>query len=114
VPKLKTYVHGPVVLIGDAAHGMMPNLGQGGCQALEDAATLGAVIDEDVPKALARYESHRLGRSQWIAGMARQAGRLCLTNSAVLAAVRDRGMRLLPASLMLRSLTKVYMWAPPD
>lgn len=114
LPKLKTYVHGPVVLIGDAAHAMMPNLGQGGCQALEDAATLGAVIGDDLPKALARYEDHRLGRSQWIAGMARQAGRLSLTDSAVLAAVRDRGLRLLPASVMLRSLAKVYTWAPPS
>lgn len=113
LPKLKTYVHGPVVLVGDAAHAMTPNLGQGGCQALEDAATLGAVIGHDLPRALARYESHRRGRSQWIAGMARQAGRLSLTNSAVLAAVRDLGLRLLPASLMLRSLTKVYTWAPP-
>ena len=36
---------GPVVLVGDAAHPMRPHLGQGGCQALEDAAVLGAFVD---------------------------------------------------------------------
>ena len=37
----RSWSKGRVVLVGDAVHPMMPNLGQGGCQAIEDAYELG-------------------------------------------------------------------------
>ena len=40
---LKSWATGNVVMIGDAVHPMMPNLGQGGCQAIEDAYVLAQV-----------------------------------------------------------------------
>ena len=36
----RSWAEGPVVLVGDAVHPMMPNLGQGGCQAIEDASVI--------------------------------------------------------------------------
>ena len=45
LPELRTYVSGKVALLGDAAHAMTPNLGQGACQALEDAVTLASTVD---------------------------------------------------------------------
>lgn len=48
---LKSWAKGNTVMIGDAVHPMMPNLGQGGCQAIEDAYVLaqrlGAVKDRN-------------------------------------------------------------------
>ena len=41
---LRSWAKGNVVLIGDAVHAMMPNLGQGGCQAIEDAYVLSEVL----------------------------------------------------------------------
>lgn len=45
LPPLSGYVRGRVVLLGDAAHAMTPNLGQGACQALEDAVVLAACLN---------------------------------------------------------------------
>jgi len=41
---LRSWAKGNVVLIGDAVHPMMPNLGQGGCQAIEDAYVLTEIL----------------------------------------------------------------------
>ena len=41
----RQWARGPIVLVGDAAHPRRPHLGQGGCQALEDAAILADVLD---------------------------------------------------------------------
>ncbi|PWY65408.1 FAD/NAD(P)-binding domain-containing protein [Aspergillus eucalypticola CBS 122712] len=48
---LKTWIRGRVILIGDAAHPMLPTQGQGASQAIEDAEALGAFF-EDVGEAL--------------------------------------------------------------
>ena len=57
---------GRVTLVGDACHPMLPFMAQGAAQAIEDAATLAAVLAQsaaDVPEALRRYESLRLPRT---------------------------------------------------
>ncbi|HEX5496294.1 MAG TPA: FAD-dependent monooxygenase [Mycobacteriales bacterium] len=53
---LPSFHRGRTVLVGDAAHAMTPDLGQGGCMAAEDAVVLAALLDaEPVPAALATY-----------------------------------------------------------
>ena len=42
----KSWAQGNTVLIGDACHPMMPNLGQGGCQAMEDGYVLTNMLKE--------------------------------------------------------------------
>ncbi len=57
---------GRVTLLGDACHPMLPFLAQGAAQAIEDGATLAAVLaraSDDSPAALRRYESLRLPRT---------------------------------------------------
>lgn len=75
---LKGWAKGPVAVLGDAAHPMMPNLGQGGCQAVEDgyrlAQELSKITDRgDVAWALRMYERDRLVRSSAVHGLARIA-----------------------------------------
>src|SRR5262249_56266640 len=64
LPPLKTYTSGAVVLAGDAAHAMTPNLGQGACQALEDAVVLATVMASG--DGLNAYDRQRRPRTQMI------------------------------------------------
>lgn len=72
---LSPWAKGPVALCGDAAHPMMPNLGQGGCQATEDGYRLVEELAKvrhtrDVPWALGGYSRVRVIRTAIIQGFA--------------------------------------------
>ncbi|KAJ7135197.1 FAD/NAD(P)-binding domain-containing protein [Mycena crocata] len=61
LPLLPTWINGRTALLGDAAHAMLPLLGQGGGMALEDAATIGLLLPlgtrrDDIPARLQAYE----------------------------------------------------------
>jgi salicylate hydroxylase len=70
---------GRMTLLGDAAHPMVPHLGQGAAQAIEDGFTLAVFLEgakqQDVPTRLKAYEGARLERTSQIQAMARDAGR---------------------------------------
>jgi zeaxanthin epoxidase len=72
---LSPWAKGPVALCGDACHPMMPNLGQGGCQATEDGFRLGEELGnvkntKDIPGALGKYSRVRVIRTSIIQGFA--------------------------------------------
>ncbi len=65
---LACWSRGPVVLLGDAAHAMLPHQGQGANQTIEDAVTLAAELDgvDDVLPALRRYARRRRVRTRQV------------------------------------------------
>lgn len=73
------WVHGRIVLLGDAAHPMLQYLAQGACQALEDAVTLGRALREetDPERAFASYAGLRRERAADIQTNARRFGEIC-------------------------------------
>jgi 2-polyprenyl-6-methoxyphenol hydroxylase-like FAD-dependent oxidoreductase len=115
LPPLKTFVSGRTALLGDAAHAMTPNLGQGACQALEDAVTLAALLDRHptVEAALDAYDRDRRPRSQMIARRSHRIGTIAQWSHRPAVALRNRIMGLTPPNSMLRSLAPVLDWRPP-
>ncbi|XP_051126679.1 zeaxanthin epoxidase, chloroplastic [Andrographis paniculata] len=87
---------GRVTLLGDSVHAMQPNLGQGGCMAIEDAYQLALELDKawmessksgnpvDVVPSLRRYENARKLRVAVIHGLARMAAIMASTYKAYL------------------------------
>jgi len=77
---LSTWVHGRLALLGDAAHAMLPHLGQGGNQTIEDGFALAAALEgagpEDVASALQTYETLRYQRATAVQQTSREAGHL--------------------------------------
>ncbi|MEU2607406.1 FAD-dependent monooxygenase [Streptomyces albus] len=116
VTPLPAFTAGRIALLGDAAHAMTPNLGQGACQALEDAATLAAALaaEPTVESGLARYDAERRPRSQAVARAARQAGRMGQQLSHPLAvAARNTALRLAPSRATIRGILRHADWTPP-
>ncbi|MET8001860.1 FAD-dependent monooxygenase [Nonomuraea glycinis] len=103
---------GRVALVGDAAHPMTPNLGQGACQAIEDAVVLARLADGD----LAAYTEARLRRTAEVVRRSMSICALTKLRNPVAVALRDSGMslatRLMP-DLMLRSMDGILGWRPP-
>jgi 2-polyprenyl-6-methoxyphenol hydroxylase-like FAD-dependent oxidoreductase len=121
---LRTFRSGRCVLLGDAAHAMTPDLGQGAGQAIEDAATLTALLrplasasassSDAVEDALARYDRLRRRRTQPLARRARMLGQVAQVRSAAGVALRDAVLRATPASALGRQLRAVQQWKLPD
>jgi FAD-dependent urate hydroxylase len=75
VEPLPTLVRGRVALLGDAGHSTAPDLGQGGCQAIEDAIVLANSLQENtvsVAAALKQYDAARVDRVAEIVTRARK------------------------------------------
>ncbi|MEU6892373.1 FAD-dependent monooxygenase [Streptomyces sp. NPDC046557] len=108
--------HGRIAWLGDAAHAMAPNLGQGGCQAIEDAVVLahllpagdGADGSDRIPAALAAYTAARRDRTDAVRVRARRVGRLGALRNPLAVAARDLAVRATPARFALRGMDDLF------
>ncbi|MWC27045.1 6-hydroxynicotinate 3-monooxygenase [Paenibacillus sp. MMS18-CY102] len=106
------FAFGRVLLIGDAAHAMTPNLGQGACQAIEDAICLAECMKRYGPAGLAEafqaFESLRRTRTAAIVNRSRAVGRIAQLGNPALCHLRDAALRLTPASATRKQLQFLY------
>ncbi|QRY64586.1 FAD-dependent monooxygenase [Gordonia sp. PDNC005] len=108
-PIARRWSDGRSVLIGDAAHPMRPHLGQGGCQAIEDAVILAACIaaGPHVASACRTFESVRRGRVTAIVRESKLIGRIVNGRPAVLTGAVIRASVLGPDLLVRTHLAQI-------
>ncbi|MFO0805037.1 MAG: FAD-dependent monooxygenase [Gemmataceae bacterium] len=96
-PPTKTWSAGAVGLIGDAAHPTTPNLGQGGCLAIEDGVVLARVLQAstDLATAWAAFTAERFGRAAAITNESWRFGRIAQWQGRLSCWFRDRAFGML-------------------
>ena len=100
---------GRVTLLGDAAHPMTPNLGQGACQAIEDAVVLARCLGERGASAesLRSYERLRSERVAMVVRRSRRVGMVGQVKNPAICWLRDRALAMIPPKAQLRQLEEV-------
>lgn len=112
LPALRSYVDGRAVLIGDAAHAMTPDLGQGGATALEDAVELADALTGDITEGLRAYDRRRRGRTQAIARQSTTFGTYAQASGRLTVPLRNLTARLLPQALFRYATAPLLTWQP--
>jgi salicylate hydroxylase len=113
-PLRKPWGTGPVTLLGDAAHAMLPFLAQGAAQALEDACVLGLTLGEagdNLVPALRVYEQRRAGRVTRVQNAARANDRIYHLGGAARLA-RDLVLRAQSGAALMERYGWIYRWGP--
>lgn len=100
---------GRVLLLGDAAHAMTPNMGQGAAMALEDSMVLVDLLREGppVPEILPRFHQRRASRVRWVQSQSRRIGRIAQLDGALGCRLRNGVLRVLPDRLNARALRRM-------
>jgi 2-polyprenyl-6-methoxyphenol hydroxylase-like FAD-dependent oxidoreductase len=119
-PPARKWGVGPITLLGDAVHPTTPNLGQGGCLAIEDAVVLARCLQKcsstsspqpaEINSALRTYEGLRRARTSAIASYSRRFGAIGQWESARAARARNRLLALLPPKLTQRLLEMIFSY----
>jgi 2-polyprenyl-6-methoxyphenol hydroxylase-like FAD-dependent oxidoreductase len=96
---------GPVTLLGDAAHPMLPHTGQGAAQALEDAVALGDALAAPGNRigALRAYERHRASAAAQVVRLGPRLARLTTTRNPIIGWGRTAAIRFVPQRMLRAS-----------
>lgn len=109
---MKQWYQENVCLVGDAAHATTPNMGQGACQAIEDAYVLSACLGKyEVSRAFSEYQqlrmekAHRVVKTSWLLGQVAHA------SNPLLMMARNQLLRLTPPSVNRKQMEKIFQLA---
>ena len=98
---MKTWYKDNTVLVGDAAHATTPNLGQGACQAIEDALCLANCLKDtpSVKEAFSRFQNARLKKVKFVVNTSFQIGQLSNIGGAIGYRLRNFILKAAPTAV---------------
>ncbi|HET6929837.1 MAG TPA: FAD-dependent monooxygenase [Candidatus Acidoferrum sp.] len=110
------WVVGRVAILGDAAHPISPNFGQGACLAIEDAVVLASCLQShpNLTRALRRYELSRYPRCLEVLFMSREAGRFAQIQNRALVHLRKHFIKLAPLAFTTFWFRRSCHFRPPS
>jgi 2-polyprenyl-6-methoxyphenol hydroxylase-like FAD-dependent oxidoreductase len=113
---VKRWGEGTVTLLGDAAHPMTPDMGQGAAQAIEDAVVLAASLRDaaTAEQGLRAYEAARMPRTAAVVRRSRQLGRLAQARNPVATWLRTILIGRMPAAVQQRQQATVIEYELPE
>jgi 2-polyprenyl-6-methoxyphenol hydroxylase-like FAD-dependent oxidoreductase len=99
-----------VCLVGDAAHATTPNLGQGACQAIEDAHVLGQLLDKKMPlsEVFKNYERLRIKKAHYIVRTSWTLGKLAHIENSLGVWLRNYVLKLTPTAANKQQMDKIF------
>lgn len=107
---INKFAFGKIALMGDAAHATTPNMGQGACQAIEDAVVLANCMkkEADIAKAFQLFERKRIARVTKIVNTSWSLGKIAQLENSLLIKLRNFFFRLIPSSMNRKQLDFLY------
>ncbi|HYG38845.1 MAG TPA: FAD-dependent monooxygenase [Cytophagales bacterium] len=110
IKPINQFAFNNVLLVGDAAHATTPNMGQGACQAIEDALFVANCLKKYQTPALAfkKFEKLRIKRTTEIVNTSRILGRVAQWDNKIMSATRNFLFKLIPESVNKRQLEFLY------
>lgn len=107
---IQKWQNGNACLIGDAAHATTPNLGQGACQAIEDAYVLGKLLDEgvDLGTAFKECEVRRRKKVDMIVKTSWMLGKATHWRNPFLVWVRNMSFKMTPKTVSEKQLDNIF------
>ncbi|WCN09609.1 FAD-dependent monooxygenase [Marinomonas mediterranea] len=109
---ISSWFKGNVCLLGDAAHATTPNMGQGECQAIEDAYVLSHYISQyDAAVAFSKYQGVRKAKADMIVNLSWKFGMMSQIQNPIARALRNLSMKAIPAKYNVKQSDKIYQLA---
>lgn len=107
---ISKWQNGNVCLIGDAAHATTPNMGQGACQAVEDAYVMGKLFakGKSVEEIFTQYEKLRIEKAHFIVNTSWTIGRVAHFQNSAAIWLRNSLVKMMPKSSNEKQLDRVF------